>query len=47
MKTKWKKLSTGVYCRSVNGRVECLTPKEYLKYQQQSWWIQVLNKYFL
>jgi len=45
-KTSWKQLPSGVYCRSVNGRVEVLTPKEYENLHNE-WWLNILNKYFI
>tara|TARA_R110001632_G_scaffold437_2_gene1411 strand:+ start:2447 stop:2599 length:153 start_codon:yes stop_codon:yes gene_type:complete len=50
MKTKkssWKQLPSGVHCRTVNGRVEVLTPEEYLRYSHLKWWKRVLLKYFI
>ena len=46
-KTSWKQLPSGVYCRTLNGRVQVMTPVEYEKYTHRKWWSKVLFKYFL
>jgi hypothetical protein len=44
IKSKMKKLKTGISTEIVNGRVEVYTEKEALQKEQGAWWQKVLKK---